>query len=164
MYFSRSLAKQSKKWTIFKVNDLSGVEQKSITLRNNPTFDYAELVIQPKTLLAYGLYKFVYSLSVANKTSNAYTYVKIVPSGLVLSSLKLSKGMYGGIIEISRGWNQTIPFNPFLNTFDIDAECVITTLTFKYTCRTIESFNQYYSTNTHLDEFKPNPCFNKSSM
>ena len=106
-----------------------------------------------------------------NKTFQIDTFIKIVPSGLVLSSLKTSNGMYGGLIEISRGQNQTIEFNPFLNTYDIVGVAVITSLMFKYSCQIIDSnIQQGYPTlpgtnqTINLDDYNiSNKCFNSTS-
>jgi hypothetical protein len=158
-------ASTQKMWLIYTANELTGVEMQQIQLKTNPSLTTSQLVIQPQTL-SYGLYKIVYALSMSNRTSKAHTYVRIIPSGLVLSTLKTSKGMYGGTIEITRGWNQTIAFNPFLNTFDIDRVCVITSLSFKYTCRLLHSNGLSSSTNTSSDflsQFNSNECFNKTS-
>jgi hypothetical protein len=72
-------------------------------------------------------------------SSQIDTFVKIIPSGLVLSTLSLNQPMYGGKIEISRGQQQSIAFNPFLFSYDIDSIAVITSLTFKYACQVIDS-------------------------
>lgn len=121
---------------------MSGLDIQQIILSSNPTINYAELVLQPKTLFS-GLYRFVFSLTMLNPdgttlSSQIDTFVKIIPSGLVLSTLSLSQPMYGGLIEISRGQAQTISFNPFLFSYDIDGIAVITSLTFKYTCEVID--------------------------
>ena len=159
-----SLSNQ-KKWLIFKVDEITGQDLEQITqsLKNNPTIDYAELVIQSQTL-TYGLYRFVFTSSMNDMTSSQIdTFVKIIPSGLVLSTLSLSQPMYGGTIEITRGWNQSIKFNPFLNTYDIDSVAVITSLSFKYSCQIIDSnveqgYPQMPGTNKtiYLNEFKSN--------
>ncbi len=154
-----------KKWLIFKVDEITGQDMDQITqsLKNNPTIDYAEFVIQPQTL-TYGLYRFVFISSMNDMTSSQIdTFVKIIPSGLVLSTLSLSQPMFGGTIEITRGWNQTIKFNPFLNTYGIDSVAVITSLSFKYSCQIIDSnveqgHPQMPGTNKtiYLNEFKSN--------
>ena len=159
-----SLSNQ-KKWLIFKVDEITGQDLEQITqsFKNNPTIDYAEFVIQPQTL-TYGLYRFVFTSSMNDMTSSQIdTFVKIIPSGLVLSTLSLSQPMYGGTIEITRGWNQTMKFNPFLNTYDIDSVAVITELSFKYSCQIIDSnveqgYPQMPVTNKtiYLNEFKSN--------
>jgi len=159
-----SLSNQ-KKWLIFKVDEITGQDLEQITqsFKNNPTIDYAEFVIQPQTL-TYGLYRFVFTSSMNDLASSQIdTFVKIIPSGLVLSTLSLSQPMYGGTIEITRGWNQTIKFNPFLNTYDIDSVAVITSLSFKYSCQIIDSnveqgYPQMPGTNKtiYLNELKSN--------
>jgi hypothetical protein len=163
-----------KEWTIFK-----GIypNEQQIFINNNPTMNYADLVLQPQTL-SYGVYKIVFTVKMANInfTDHALTYIQIIPSGLVLSSLKLSQPMYGGTIEITRGQNQQIQFDPYLFTYDIDNVAVITSLEFKYSCQLIASnFHQGYplqpGTNKtiYLDDFKANPslsqlntCFNST--
>ena len=83
-------------------------------------------------------------------------------------------GIYGGTIEISRGQQQPITFNPYLNSYDIDSILTITTLNFKYSCQIIDSnvpkgYPQLPGTNISifLDEVKLNnslqiydDCFN----
>ena len=182
-----SVVTNLKKWLIFKVNPQTGMDLDQVYLINNPTINYAQLVIQPQTL-DYGLHRFVYTVTMTNTnkvnsinssvvySSEVSTYVQIDPSGLVISSLSLSQGMYGGTIEISRGSQQSIDFNPYLNSFDIDAIIVITTLNFKYSCQIIDSniptgYPNYPSTNNliYLDEMKVTPslltnnnCFNST--
>ncbi len=174
-----------KQWLIFKVNPQNGLPLTQIHLTNNPTINYAQLVIQPQTLM-YGLYQFEYTVTMTQTNSSApvssqiRTYVQIEPSGLILSTLSLSQGIYGGTIEISRGQHQEIPFNPYLNSYDIDSTLVITTLTFKYSCRIIDSgvvsgeYPQMPGTNAsiYMDEMKLNYslhaaydiCFNTTGL
>jgi len=131
-----------KEWSIFMVNNMTGIDEKQIYLNTNPTLAYAELVLQPQTL-SYGLYRIVFTASQTlfnstNKLSNSIdTFIEIIPSGLVISSLKLSKPLYGGTIEITRGSNQSIQFNPYLFTYDIDGVAVITKLKFEYSCQIV---------------------------
>ena len=137
-----SLSNQ-KQWLIYSVDSASGVDLQQITLINNPTINYAELVLQPKSF-STGLYRFVFSLTMTNPdgttlTSQINTFVSIIPSGLVLSTLSQSQPMYGGSIEISRGQAQSIAFNPFLFSYDIDSIAVMRSLTFKYACEVIDS-------------------------
>jgi hypothetical protein len=168
---SSSLSNQ-KEWKVY------GQSEQQIVINNNPTINYADLVLQPQTL-PYGLYRFVFTVKMSNTncTDSTFTYIQIIPSGLVLSTLKLSQPIYGGTIEITRGQNQQIQFDPFLFTYDIDNVAVITSLTFKYSCQLIESnIPQGYplqpGTNKtiYLDEFKAdlslnvlNYCFNSTS-
>jgi hypothetical protein len=174
-----SVLSNQKKWLIYEINEQTGLDINQKELLNNPSINYAQLVIQSKTL-SYGLYRFVYTVTMTlNGNNSVYssqvsTYVKIEPSGLILSTLSLSQGIYGGTIEISRGQQQPITFNPYLNSYDIDSLLVITTLNFKYSCQLIDSnvesgFPQLPGTNTtiFMDEIKMNAslqnyekCFN----
>jgi hypothetical protein len=171
-----------KQWTIFKLNELSGLIEQQIQIKNNPTLNYAELVLQPQTL-TYGLYRLVYNVTMNYKengslfTSSADTYINVIPSGLLISSLKMSQPMFGGTIQITRGLNQKIEFDPFLFTYDIDSVAVITSLTFKYSCQIIDSnipsgYPQIPETEqtVYLDDIKQNSslnsfstCFNSTS-
>jgi len=131
-----------KEWSIFIVNNMTGIDKTQIYLKTNPTLAYAELVLQPQTL-SYGLYRIVFTATQifsdsTEKLSNSIdTFIEIIPSGLVISSLKLSRPMYGGTIEITRGSNQSIQFNPYLFTYDIDGVAVITSLKFEYSCQIV---------------------------
>jgi hypothetical protein len=49
-------------WSIFMVNNMTGLDEKQIYLKTNPTLTYAELVVQPQTL-SYGLYRIVFTAS-----------------------------------------------------------------------------------------------------
>ena len=138
-----STLSNQKIWSIFQVDPATGADLQQIILSTNPTINYAELVLQPNTF-SNGLYRFVYTLTMTNTdstilSSQVDSYVKIDPSGLVISSLSLSQPIYGGTIEISRGQMQAIPFNPYLFSYDIDGLTVITTLIFKYACQIIDS-------------------------
>jgi hypothetical protein len=146
-----------KLWTIY------GQNEEQIVLKNNPTINYAELILQPQTL-AYGFYRVIYTLTMINTnfTDSSETFIQIIPSGLVLSSLKSSQPIYGGTVQITRGQNQSIHFNPYLFTYDIDNVAVITSLSFKYACQIIDSNKaQGYPLNglnqtINLDDFKSN--------
>ena len=180
-----AILSNQKIWFIYEVNPQTGLDLNKIQLPNNPTINYAQLVIQPQTF-GYGLYRFEFTVkmtfsSITNSSidysSQISTYVQIDPSGIVISSLSLSQGIYGGTIEISRGQQQSIAFNPYLNSYDIDSILVITTLNFKYSCQIIDSYvpsgyPQLPGTNTliYLDDMKLNStlqmydiCFNSTS-
>jgi len=139
---------------------MTGIDEKQIYLKTNPTLAYAELVLQPQTL-SYGLYRIIFTATQilpnsTEKLSNSiYTFIRIVPSGLVISSLKLSQPMFGGTIEITRGSSQSIQFDPYLFTYDIDGVAVITGLKFVYSCQIVnQAMNATVRSNT-LDT-----CFN----
>ena len=173
-----SLANQ-KQWTIFQIDKLNATILQQITIINNPTVNYAELVLQPQTL-SYGLYKVVYTVTMTNMsfTSSYVTFIQINPSGLVLSSLKSSQPMYGGTIQITRGLNQPIQFDPYLFTYDIDNLAVISSLSFKYACQIVQNYiPQGYpeipglNQAIFLDDLKDNSalihfntCFNSTSI
>jgi hypothetical protein len=167
-----------KSWSIYMLNQMTGKAQQKMVINNNPTLNYAELVLQPQTL-NYGVYRVVYTLKMSGANLTSFqsqidTFIQIIPSGLVISALRSSQPMYGGTIEITRGFDQQIQFNPFLNTYDIDSVAVITSLTFKYSCQIIDSniqngYPQIPGTNQliYLDDFKTNSslsplnyCFN----
>ena len=168
-----------KEWTVFKLDDMSGQIKAQILIQNNPTINYAELVLQPHTL-DYGLYKCVFKFTLldVNLTSLVYTYIKVIPSGLVLSSLKLSQPMYGGLIQIKRGQNQLIEFDPLLFTYDLDGLAIISSLQFKYACQLIlsnvpQGLPLVPNTNVtlYLNDFKANlslsqlnSCFNSTGI
>ena len=178
-----SILTNQKKWLIYEINEQNGLDINKIELFDNPTINYAQLVIQPQTL-NYGLYRFVYMVTMSYTrnsslfSSQVSTYVKIEPSGLIISSLSLRQGIYGGTIEISRGQQQPITFNPYLNSYDIDSILVITTLSFKYSCQLIDSnvesgFPQLPGTNTtiFMSDIKTNAslqlydkCFNSTGI
>jgi hypothetical protein len=168
-----------KSWTIYMLNKLTGINEQQIFLTDNPTVNYADLVIQPNSL-AYGLYRIVYTVKMtwADLQSQIDTFIQVIPSGLVISALRSSQPMYGGTIEIERGYDQEIQFNPFINSYDIDSVAIITSLTFKYSCQIIDSkiemgYPQIPGTNQiiYLDDFKLNSslsllnsCFNQTSF
>ena len=167
-----------KYWSIYKLNSVTGVTDQTVVISDNPTINYAELVLQPNTL-AYGMYRFVYTLSMVGMNLTSFrsqidTFALIIPSGLVISALKSSQPMYGGTIEISRGIDQLIQFDPFLNSYDIDSVAVLTSLTFKYSCQIIDSnvplgypqipgtsqFLNLYDFKTNMSLSSLNSCFN----
>ena len=164
------------------LNQLTGIYEQQIFLTDNPTVNYAELVIQPNSL-AYGLYRFVYTVKMTGTNSNSFqsqidTFIQVIPSGLVISALKSSQPIYGGTIEITRGFDQQIQFNPFINSYDIDSIAIMTSLTFKYSCQIIDSniqmgYPQIPGTNQmiYLDDFKLNSslsslntCFDRTGL
>ncbi len=128
-----------KEWSIFMVNNMTGLDEKRIYLNTNPTLAHAELVLQPQTL-SYGLYRIVFTATqIFEKIPNSiHKFIEIIPSGLIrVSSLKLSRPMYGDTIEISRGSSQSIQFDPYLFSYDIDGVAVITSLKFEYSCQIV---------------------------
>ena len=134
-----------KEWSIYEVNKLTGEQKQKINLNPNlnPSVNFAEFVLQPYSL-NYGLYKFVYHVTmlVSSKStysSQSHTFIQIVESGLIISSLNSRESITGGTIEITRGKNQSIEFNPQLNSYDIDGLIATSDLKFKYYCQVIDS-------------------------
>ena len=124
------------KLNLFYLNSIN------LNSNSNPTVNYADLVVQPNTF-NYGLYRFVYRVVMLN-TRNAQfqeevdTFIRIVPSGLVVSSIAGSQTTGGGTYEITRGSKQAIVLNPVLYSFDLDGVKAISGLEFKFYCQVIE--------------------------
>ena len=134
-----------KRWSIFKVNEMSGRVVSEIILNENlnPTINYAELVMQPNSL-KYGVYRIVFTLLMSNTNTLVFrakidTHIQIVPSGIVVSALGVNRLDGGGTIEITRGISQNIQFNPFLNSYDIDSVGDMSSLMFRYYCQVIDN-------------------------
>jgi hypothetical protein len=156
-----------KEWLIYKINEATGLVTEKLTFPSNPTIYYAELVL-PSRALDYGTYKFVYKLSMLDTNNlvfenEAFTYVKIVQTGLIISAINLNQLSQGGTIEINRGTNQIIEFNPALNSYDLDNTLIMTSLKYKFYCQIIDSGIQRgypqanLNENVDLKTYKLNP-------
>ena len=123
-----------KQWTIYQINPKTGDLLNQIHMLDNPTFQYSELVIQPG-ILSYGLYQFTYNVTMEGSifSSQVEHYIKIVPSGIVVFSMK------GGIAEITRGLSQTIVLNPLKYSYDVDKITTPDKLIFKYYCQSVDN-------------------------
>jgi len=157
----------TKKWLIYHVNEFTG-QYTTRFIYKDPSIYTSVIVVQPNTL-PYGLYRFVFTATKDCLYSEIDTFVRIQPSGLMLSTLSQMTGMYGQLIGITRGTSQIIKFNPFLHTLDLDNLAVITSLTFKYACQVIDSnIEQGYPTLSNqiinLDDFVLNPSLNQSFL
>jgi len=136
--------RNTKKWFIYKINATLGGRDEEIVLKNNPTLGNADLVIQPNTL-DYGLYKFTFKVALDNFNliqSHIDTYVNVTPSGLVVQALSLNGKKNddgGGITEVTRGLNESLQFNPYLNSYDIDGLAVMTSQVFEYMIQIIDN-------------------------
>jgi hypothetical protein len=117
-------------------------------LYNNPTVNYAELVVEPNSL-PIGVYKVVYNVkielsvkvawrsSIGNiYTSELDTYVQIVRSGIVVSSLPNTIG--GGTVSITRGTKQSIVLSPALYSYDLDGLISMSSVKFNFYCQVID--------------------------
>lgn len=127
-----------KEWKIYRVDKINGQTGQLVNLIDNPTVNYAELVVQPNTL-DLGLYKITYRISMLFDlafTSQSETFIEIIPSGIMILSLV---GQFGfGIFEITRGFNQRIVFNPVLYSIDLDKKVKMSSLNFEFYCKLIE--------------------------
>ena len=128
-----------KKWRIFSIDSSSSQINSEVNLINNPTVNFAELVIQENTL-DYGTYKVVYQVQMVgqNQDLNAFQsltehFIKIVPSGLVINAFK------DGEFEIRRGINQTIELNPGLYSNDLDSIVDFKLMKFHFFCSIMEN-------------------------
>jgi hypothetical protein len=135
-------AQNKKEWIVYKIDESTGMAQYSVSLPNNPTTEYAELVVQPNSL-SYGLYMFRFRVSMLNANSGVFegqveSFVRVVPSGIVLSSLESARIPSGGTYELAVGAQQEVRFNPFVFTYDVDAVGRIDLLEFEYYCQVVE--------------------------
>ena len=64
-------AQNKKEWIVYKIDESTGMAQYSVSLPNNPTTEYAELVVQPNSL-SYGLYMFRFRVSMLNANSGVF--------------------------------------------------------------------------------------------
>lgn len=135
-------AQNKKEWILYKIDESTGSIQYTVSLLNNPTTEYAELVVQPNSL-SYGLYMFRFKVTMLNTNNGVFegqveSYVKVIPSGIVLSSLESARIPSGGTYELTIGAQQEVRFNPFVFTYDVDAVARIDLLEFKYYCQVVE--------------------------
>jgi hypothetical protein len=118
------------------------INSKVTSLNSNPTTAFAQLVVQPGTL-DYGLYKFVYKVTMLDGIYNnlfvgqVATYVEIIPTGIVVSSLPNSLG--GGTLETNLGLSQSITLDPPSYSYDLDKLANISALSFKFYCQVIDN-------------------------
>ena len=156
----------TKTWFIYKTDPLSGARGAQVKLTNNPTVNYAEIVIQPNSL-SYGLYRFLYQVSMSGPNTVAFmnqidTYIKIIPSGIVVSAFN------NGLNEIRRGLSQNIVLDPVTNSYDLDNLISTSALNFKFYCQILDDgiargFS-YLTLHTKIDllMFKKNPSLSNS--
>jgi hypothetical protein len=164
--------------SIFTCNQAHSVEyewglnyldlNKSIDLTNNPTFQSSELVMQPLSL-NYGMYFILVqvniSLSLNAFSLNDWTYVEIMPTGLIVNSLQNSASY------ILIGSQQMLTLDPASFTIDLDYLVSSSSLSFKFFCDKINISSTNVDQNTTFDLFsfknKPQPdafatCFNSN--
>lgn len=146
-----------KGWSLFLIDQTNGRHISRVDLSNNPTEKNAEIVIGPNSL-NYGLYKFVFTVRMTGSNlmgrifeSSIDSYIKVVPTGIVVWGLK------GGVAERRIGIEQELEFTPSAFSFDQDSLVSISSLKFKFYCTVVDSgiLQPYPSKNsrTKLDLF-----------
>lgn len=123
---------------------------KSIDLTNNPTFQSSELVIQPLSL-NYGMYFILvqvnFSLSLNSFSLNDWTYVEIIPTGLIVNSMQNSASY------ILIGSQQMLTLDPATFTIDLDYLVSSSSLSFRFFCDKINISSTNVNQNTTFDLF-----------
>lgn len=124
---------------LYTVNRATGVEDKQVAILKNPTVNYDQLVIQPTTL-DYNLYKVVFQVSMTYNsiyTSQAFSYLEVKPSGLVIVSVYGASG--GGTYQMAIGVGQTLALDPQKYSFDLDASVDLGKVNFTFYCQVIDN-------------------------
>ena len=131
---------------------------KVVDLSNNPSTSSSELYI-PENTLFYGLYEVLYEVNVTmtafpyiNFTNSAKSYFKIVPTGLAIN------GIENGVTSLFIGSNQEFYLTPANYSYDLDELADLSSLNYKYYCRTIDLTSNLIdnSTMTDLSTYKSN--------
>ena len=128
----------TKRWILNKIDSATHAVLNTIDISNNPSTNLSELFIEENTL-AYGLYEVKYEVNVrmapfthTNFTSYAYSYVNVIPTGLVIN------GIENGITSLSIGSSQEFYLTPTSYSYDLDGLADFFSLVYKYYCRTID--------------------------
>lgn len=138
------------------------MNQIQISATTNPTVNYDQLVFQAGSL-NYNLYMLSFQVSMQYNsiyTSQVISYMQVLPSGLVISSINGAIG--GGTYETSLGTSQTLTLDPVKYSYDIDSIAIIANLNFSFYCQVIDSgiaygYPQiYYNSNIDLFTLKNN--------
>ncbi len=137
-------------------NQVTGAQLNQVTLSNNPTINYDQLVIQPSTL-GYNLYKLIFQVRMTYNSiyvNEVYSYIQVVPSGLLVNSVNGAIG--GGTYQMALGTGQALTLDPRSHSTDVDGIANIKTLNFTIYCQVIDNgvaygYPQlYYNTNLDL--------------
>ena len=131
----------------------NGTSLKEVSLLANPTVHSSRLVVRANSL-AYGLYTFTFQVTIHQLLSGAKqirtiaTYVKIIPSGLVIYAFRL------GVRRILIGANQKLVLNPLAFSFDLDHVVAMNNLRFLFYCTPIGSTSSQPTLKYDLSMFK----------
>ena len=148
----------TKKWTVNLIDSATHQVLKGVDLFNNISTVLSELYI-PENTLTYGLYEVIYEVNVTmtvdpyiNFTNFRYNYFKIVPSGIAIN------GIENGVTSLFIGSNQEFHLTPTNYSYDLDELADLSSLNYKYYCRTIDltSILIDNSTMTDLGTYKTN--------
>ena len=157
-------------WTLNQVDAALKV-LKAVDLSTNPTSGSTELVIKENTL-DYGLYQFTLQVDVSFNgqvvSSQAQTYVEIIPTGLAVFALE------NGVSRVLVGSKQAFNLNPSLYTFDMDGLITPDKLSFVYYCKMVNLTDQSrvvnmqydlktFQTNANLAILRDQNCFGATS-
>lgn len=124
---------------MYLAHPATGIQLGQIQIQNNPTLNYDQLVIQPRTL-GYNLYKLVFQVSMTYSsifTSQTYSYFKVQPSGLVILGVFGATG--GGTYQMAIGLSQMLTLNPQLYSYDLDGIADMTKMNFTFYCQVIDN-------------------------
>ena len=174
-FFSCNLTKVTQyEWFLIQLN--SNLND-SLVNTNNPTIYSSTLVLQSNTL-DYGVYqfKFTVKITMTNEgsvfTNDISTYVKVIPTGLVVNALQ------NGIQSILIGSNQTLIFNQAMYSYDMDNFISAQLLEFKFFCQKVNAtamimgnignsqidLYQYKMNNSLMEMFSNLTCFDSNGI
>ena len=148
----------TKQWALKAIDLATYQVLKVVDLSNNPSIVSSGLYI-PENTLYYGLYEVIYQINVImtaypylNTTISGYSYFKIVPTGLTIN------GIENGVTSLFIGSNQEFYLTPANYSYDLDELADLSSLNYKYYCRTIDLTSNLIdnSTMTDLSTYKSN--------
>ena len=146
-------------------------EISEIDLTSNPTSSSTELLIRENTL-EFGLYHFHLKVIVIfntnkNVTNTDETFIEIIPTGLAVFALE------NGVSSTLIGSQQALTLSPGVFTKDMDEIITSDKLTFKFYCKTINSYSKneisssidlaIYKNNATLELIRNQTCFGSKS-
>lgn len=131
----------------------------------NPTMTTLAFTL-PGNLLDYGNYRIGFSVSIYVEslnqyfTANDWTYLQIIPSGIIVSVLPNS------VSQITIGSVQSLTLDPVLYSSDRDGIVSMSSLSFKFYCRPVSDGVNYLLTGSGYQDLttgSANDCFDSSS-
>lgn len=125
-------------WTIQEIDSSTGVLISDVSISNNPSITTSlQLSTDQQSYMAklnllngtlkYGLYKFTYAFTIktndlVNNTlsSSIFTFVKVIPSGFIVSAFDTQNGFIKINTSISLGLSDSVAFIPAFYSYDLD--------------------------------------------